>query len=145
MELVRGHGEMERLAQELAASIVSSPEGATVVTFSGDLGAGKTTLVQAIAKELGVTEQVTSPTFIIERVYALPQNTRGFSRLVHIDAYRLEGAHELEHLGWKELLADPGNLILIEWPERVAECIPSGAKRVTLEYVDDATRQVNYG
>lgn len=145
MHVVRGSGEMNEVAQQLLRDFSRRQNGAQVVTLSGDLGAGKTALVQALAKELGVTEQVTSPTFIIERIYALPRNSRGFSRLVHIDAYRLEGSHELEHLGWRELLQDSANLILIEWPENVAECIPQEAKRITLAHVDDTTRHVTYG
>ncbi len=113
-----------------------------VVALSGDLGAGKTTFVQHIAKALGVEETVASPTFVIEKIYALAGQT--FDRLVHIDAYRLDGAHELEKLGWQELLADPGNLILIEWPERVEAIIPADAIRLVLGILDDHSRSFSY-
>ena len=102
-----------------------------MVALSGDLGAGKTTFAQGVAQALGVQETVTSPTFVIEKIYKL-ENAK-WQRLIHIDAYRLKGAHELEVLGWKELVADTGNLILIEWPERVAEAIPEGATRISFE------------
>jgi tRNA threonylcarbamoyladenosine biosynthesis protein TsaE len=108
---------------------------ATVVTLSGVLGAGKTTFVQGMARALGVEETVTSPTFVLEKIYQI--EGKKFTHLVHIDAYRLKGAHELEMLGWKELLADPGNLILLEWPERVAEAIPQDAIRITFDIHGD--------
>jgi tRNA threonylcarbamoyladenosine biosynthesis protein TsaE len=106
-----------------------------VVALSGELGAGKTTFVQGAAKALGVDESVTSPTFVLEKIYELTGSpgAGGFSHLIHIDAYRLKGAHELEVLGWKELIAEPGNLILLEWPERVAELIPANARDIRFD------------
>lgn len=119
-------------------------ESATVVALSGDLGAGKTTLTQTIARELGSTNSVISPTFVIMKSYDLPRTAlaRGFSTLVHIDAYRLNSHKELEKLGWAELLDDPKNLILIEWPEKVPESIPEGAIRITLAHKSEEEREI---
>jgi tRNA threonylcarbamoyladenosine biosynthesis protein TsaE len=97
-------------------------ERATLVTLSGDLGAGKTTFTQGVARALGVTDTVASPTYVIEKVYTLSGAL--WERLIHIDAYRLTSAHELQVLGWNEMIADPKNLILLEWPERVADILP---------------------
>ena len=119
----------------LFVSELQPRQEALVVALSGELGAGKTTFVQGIAKALGVEESVTSPTFVLEKIYAL--DGRRFSHLVHIDAYRLKGAHELESLGWKELLADSGNLILLEWPEHVAALIPEDAIRIRFDIAGD--------
>ncbi|MEI8327904.1 MAG: tRNA (adenosine(37)-N6)-threonylcarbamoyltransferase complex ATPase subunit type 1 TsaE [Candidatus Taylorbacteria bacterium] len=101
--------------------------GATVVGMSGHLGAGKTAFVKIVAKLLGVKEEVTSPTFVIMKIYELDPNSQfpisnstcPWKRLVHIDAYRLERAEELEVLNFDRLVADPGHLIMIEWPENV--------------------------
>ncbi|HEV3244750.1 MAG TPA: tRNA (adenosine(37)-N6)-threonylcarbamoyltransferase complex ATPase subunit type 1 TsaE [Candidatus Paceibacterota bacterium] len=123
--------QLQSLASDLARRTVPSNDAATGVTLSGALGAGKTTFAQAFAKALGVEEDVTSPTFVIERIYRL--NGQRFDRLIHIDAYRLSGAHELEALGWRELAADPRNLILVEWPEKVTELIPEEAIRVRFD------------
>lgn len=111
-------------------------ESATVVALSGDLGAGKTTFVQVCARELGIEETVSSPTFVIEKIYEL--SNRKFACLIHIDAYRLKEAKELEVLGWGELVKDPQNLICIEWPERVTEAIPQNAVRVRFDIAGDA-------
>ncbi len=143
MKTVRGQEEMQAVAEELLSGIALE-ERAQVIVLSGDLGAGKTTFAQAVARALGVEEVVTSPTFIIERVYRLGEKGRGFARLIHIDAYRLESEHELEGLGWKEVVADSGNLVLIEWGERVLSLIPKGAMRLMFSYVDEDTRTIQY-
>ncbi len=105
---------------------------ALVVGLSGHLGAGKTAFTKAVAKLLGVTEEVTSPTFVIMKMYGLEsvisnQKTETnlktvevpWKKLVHIDAYRLERREELGALDWEKLVADKNNLILMEWPENV--------------------------
>jgi tRNA threonylcarbamoyladenosine biosynthesis protein TsaE len=120
---------------------------ATVVALSGNLGAGKTTWVQAIARELGVEEQVNSPTFVIEKIYQLSEGNPpagGFERLVHIDAYRLNGAQEIGVLGWPELVATPSNLVLIEWPENVSGAMPREAIHISLSGGGDE-RHIIYG
>jgi tRNA threonylcarbamoyladenosine biosynthesis protein TsaE len=122
----------------------SSRERATVVALSGDLGAGKTTLTQALARELGITETVISPTFVIMKEYVLPGEPGGFSRLVHIDAYRLESAAELSRLGWQELVADPKALVLVEWPGKVPGAIPEDAVVVTLAHESEEVRQISF-
>ncbi len=81
---------------------------AVVVGLHGDLGSGKTTFTQCVARELGVLETVTSPTFVIEKIYTL--KNQAFDHLIHIDAYRLEKSEELLRLGWTEISANPKNL-----------------------------------
>lgn len=115
---------------------------ATVVALSGELGAGKTAFTQTLAKHFGTEETVASPTFVIQKTYNIKEGP--FQRLIHIDAYRLKSAQELEVLGWQEITSDAGNLIVIEWPERVAELIPAEAHRIALEFVDEETRNISY-
>lgn len=118
------------------------PGKATVVGFYGDLGSGKTAFVQGIAKALGVKDQVVSPTFILQKKYELSQKTQScFSSLIHIDAYRMESPDELVHIKWDELLSDSGNLICIEWPERVYKKMPDGHIRVVCTFVDKEIRK----
>jgi tRNA threonylcarbamoyladenosine biosynthesis protein TsaE len=109
--------ELQSVAQEVLSLLENSEDRATVVAFYGELGAGKTTLVQAIATELGVEELVTSPTFVIARWY---RTTKGnFYTLVHIDAYRIEKEEEFATLGFSKLLREPKALVIIEWPEKI--------------------------
>jgi tRNA threonylcarbamoyladenosine biosynthesis protein TsaE len=90
---------------------------ALVVGLSGHLGAGKTAFTKAVGRELGITEEITSPTFVIMKVY--PTNHSHFKRLIHIDAYRMEEKAEMDVLKLDELESDPRSLIIIEWPENV--------------------------
>ena len=94
---------------------------ATVVFLSGDLGSGKTTTTKAISKQLGIQEDIASPTFVILKRYDIDQGVLGgrFLNLIHIDAYRLKNYEELTKIKFEEYLADEKNLILIEWPEMV--------------------------
>lgn len=100
-----------------------------VVTIAGDLGAGKTTLVQAICEGYGVTEPVTSPTFALVHEYGAPR-----SPVLHLDLYRLEREHELDGLGWEELVNSHA-LVLVEWPERAGDRLPLEHVPITLEHV----------
>jgi len=127
--------EFKKYAARFTLQLVPAQNGATVATLSGDLGAGKTTFVQAAAKALGVEENVTSPTFVIEKIYQLREQK--FAKLLHIDAYRLESEQELKVLGFKELLQDPANLIFIEWPEKIASLIPENATNMRFDIAGD--------
>lgn len=132
---------MDIESARLIASLTHRTDSATIIALSGDLGAGKTTFAQGIARALGVDENVTSPTFVIEKIYQL--ENQAFARLIHIDAYRLNDPHELEVLGWKEIIADPLNLIVIEWPEKVGELIPVDAMHVSFDGSGDS-REIVY-
>ena len=138
---VKGADQMFYEAERFVRRLVPRADGATVVTLSGDLGAGKTAFVKGAAKALGVTEHVTSPTFVIMKIYPLGGD---FKRLVHIDAYRLKGEHHLRVLGWDDLCADPANLIFVEWPEQAPGAIPSHAIKVMLRYTGDDEREIEY-
>lgn len=129
---------------------LTHPNHATLITLSGDLGAGKTTLTQAIARELGITENIISPTYIIMKNYALPPLLAGegggevnFKALIHIDAYRLDSSDELLRLGWDKLMSDPNNLIILEWPKRVEGVLPKERIQAILNHVDEETRSID--
>ena len=101
-----------------------------LVAVSGPLGAGKTTLIQAICRGYGVDEPVTSPTFALVHEYRADR-----SPVYHVDLYRLGGGPaDLAALGWDELMAAHA-LILVEWPERAAGRVPAGHVPIDLEYV----------
>lgn len=110
-----------------------------VITLDGDLGAGKTTLAQAICAGYGVVDDVTSPTFSIVHVYAAPKST-----VYHVDLYRLTGPHELQNIGWDDLVQSDA-LLLIEWPDRAGDLLPSDHLPIQLRYVENAPdRRVLY-
>jgi len=143
--------DLEALQTEAAHFVETLPhvsaEGtsATLITLSGELGAGKTSFTQGVAKALGIEESVTSPTFVLEKIYELPEDiAHGYKRLVHIDAYRLEGGRSLAPLGFDELMQDRHNLIVLEWPERVADGLPQAAARISLAVAPGNTRTISY-
>ncbi len=120
--------------QEWGESFGRAASAPLVVTLTGDLGAGKTTLVQAICRGYGVTQPVTSPTFALVHEYASPRTP-----VYHLDLYRLRSEAELEGLGWDELVGSKA-LVLIEWPERAGDSLPPGNVPIALEHlpgVDD--------
>lgn len=103
-----------------------------VFLLDGDLGAGKTTLTQGIAKGLDIRRNVTSPTFTILKIY------QGRMPLYHIDAYRLEGT--VQDLGFEELMEDEG-LTVIEWSEYVSWLIPEEYMKVTISLLEEDSRR----
>ncbi len=136
-------GEIEKYAETFVQQIIRSSgekEKATVVGLSGELGAGKTTFVKAVAKSFGLTQTVTSPTFVIEKIYQIDNNI--FSKLIHIDAYRLKGGSELQNLGWDNIISDSKNIIFIEWPEMVTEILPNKMTHLTFEVVSEVKRKI---
>lgn len=110
-----------------------------VITLTGDLGAGKTTLARAICAGYGVRDEVTSPTFAIVHEYAAPG-----SPVYHVDLYRIEGPRDLQNIAWDDILSDEA-LVLIEWPERAGALIPADHLPIELRHVEgDPDRRVLY-
>lgn len=146
MKTVVSHSleETQKLAREWLASLSAptSESGATIVGLYGNLGAGKTAFTQAVARELGIEEPTTSPTFVIEKLYETKHSF--FKRLVHIDAYRLDAGRELTALDFEILVENPNNLILIEWPENVKEILPESHLKIRCEFVDETTRKFEF-
>lgn len=130
------------VAQLLVETVAQRNQaGATVIGLSGDLGAGKTTLVQAIASTLGVSEVVQSPTFVIMKQYDTSHPT--FTQLVHMDAYRIEDITELAPLHFSAVLEQSHTLVCIEWPELIAAVLPASAQYINLTVLDADTRQLS--
>jgi len=125
----------------VAALPPSSGAHAHVVGLSGELGAGKTTFVQAVAKVLGVKESVTSPTFVILQRYKTAHPL--FTNLVHIDAYRLS-PKEKDTVGFCGYVKNPNNLILVEWPENLprAADFPADAPILKFETMNETVRKI---
>jgi len=99
-----------------------------IITLAGDLGAGKTTLAQAICAGYGVTEPVTSPTFALVHRYDAPR-----SPVYHLDLYRIQRPSELVNIGWDEISTSHA-LVIVEWPERAGKLIPPGHVPIDLEH-----------
>jgi tRNA threonylcarbamoyladenosine biosynthesis protein TsaE len=127
----------KEFAAKLAARALARGRGksATIVTLAGELGAGKTTFVQGFYKGLGIKRVPNSPTFILMRRSAL--RGKAFKNVYHVDAYRIRAAKDMSVLGFEKFLANPENLFLIEWPERIAGILPK--KTVALKFAHGKT------
>mgnify|MGYP000754968114 CR=1 FL=1 len=113
--------ETESIGEKFAKDL---PDG-TVIAMYGDLGAGKTAFVRGMAKGMGLTCRVSSPTFTIVNEYI------GERELIHFDMYRLESADELFDIGWEDYL-DRGGVCAVEWSENVRDALPPDAVTVTI-------------
>lgn len=151
----------------LGASVVKNLQGVNVIALHGELGSGKTTFVQGLAKGLEIKKRIISPTFIIVRKYEVPQpysssesGSAGESRsnnsrpalpagrqarmihFFHIDLYRITSESELEGLGIREIIEDPNNLVAIEWAEKMGEMLPKRRIDIHFEYIDEDKRKI---
>ncbi len=133
------HSAEETIA--LGRTLASDLAGLRLVLLQGDLGAGKTTLVKGIAEELDAAEEmeVTSPTFTLVHEYHGPQ-----VNIYHIDLYRIEKRRELDTLGIHELLAEDGNLLLVEWGEKFPEIVSAADAQILIERIGDQDRKLTF-
>lgn len=129
--------EIETVAQNL----LKDAANCSVITLSGSLGAGKTTLTKALLAQLGVAQDsVISPTFTYMNVYRAADG----KIVYHFDLYRLKSLQEFEQAGFFEYLYQPNSLVLIEWPEIIASILVSSVCAVELHTIDQQKRQINY-
>ena len=126
----------EATTKAIGAALAGLLDPGDVVGLAGDLGAGKTRLVQGAAAALGVDDPVLSPTFMLLREY-----DGGELPVHHVDAYRLAGPVELEDLGLDEVLAADA-VAFVEWADRVAAVLPESWLELVLHIRDDDTREV---
>ncbi len=143
--------ETQAFAATLAQQILARPLSikAVVLGLEGDLGAGKTTFLQGFAKALGIEEVVNSPTFVIMKKFAIPQNVKlyksQYKHFYHLDCYRLENPEEILELGFAEIIANPENIVAIEWPEKIAKLLPKEMVTVTFIHKNSTQRELNIG
>lgn len=120
-------------------------EAGQVIGLSGDLGAGKTALVRGVARGLGCTSRVHSPTFALLNEYA-----GGRCRLFHLDLYRLHSPDEIREAGLEEYLSRPDGVSVVEWIERWTDTIPAGSGtgrsfwQVRLQWLEETVREITH-
>lgn len=134
--------ETQKLGEEIAKTLQpNQQQRATIIALYGDLGGGKTTFTQGFARGLDIEEPVRSPTFLIMKVFEL-QNIEAFTKLIHIDAYRLETSEEMKRLNWDDMVKDNKALILIEWADKIADLLPKDSIKLQFEFIDENTRRI---
>ncbi len=131
--LTLDESELKQWGEKLGESI----EPPLVISLTGDLGAGKTTLAQSICRGYGVAEPVTSPTYALVHRYDGPK-----SAVYHIDLYRLDKESQLTNIGWDDILSERA-LVIVEWPERAGDSMPADNLHIDLGYSPgDASRRI---
>ncbi len=124
------------LAREILyskASQIGISKNAFVLLLSGDLGAGKTTFIQGFLRGLGIGKKITSPTFVLIKTYKL-KNLKTYKLIHHIDCYRIHKPKDIKGISIKEILKNPQNIVLIEWPERIRRILPKNVIMIKLKY-----------
>ncbi len=133
--ITNSYEETQRLGADFAQKLNSIP----VLALHGDLGSGKTTFIQGLAKGLGIEKKIISPTFIIMRTYEINLKT-----FYHVDLYRIKDEKDIRELGLIELMQDPQNFFAIEWPEKIEKILPKKRIDIFFEYLDENKRKISY-
>lgn len=123
--LTLDENELRRWGRDLGEAIVPP----LVISLTGELGAGKTTLAQAICEGYAVTEPATSPTYALVHRYDAPK-----SPVYHIDLYRLDNESQLTNIGWDDIMAERA-VVIVEWPERAGDRMPADHLHIDVEYL----------
>ncbi len=134
-------GEWESFIQSHIVPLCVQTKSAKVFSLVGDLGAGKTTFSKTFLHQLGVTQHVQSPTFSIINSYDI--NFNGFTKVFHIDVYRIEDVKELEVLHFKDILENPEHIIVLEWADKIKELLPVNSDWIYFGYDTTDTRKVS--
>ena len=126
--------ETNHIAKDLADKL----QGGETIALSGNLGVGKTVFVKALAKALGIKEEVTSPTFVLMKVYDIKH--KHIRQFVHADCYRLDGVEDLKDIGLSDFMED-NTVIVIEWADKISN-LPSNVINVKFDYITDTKRRL---
>ncbi|CAN5131909.1 tRNA (adenosine(37)-N6)-threonylcarbamoyltransferase complex ATPase subunit type 1 TsaE [soil metagenome] len=129
--------ETQKIGKEFAQKI----NGGGLLCLYGELGAGKTSFTQGLAEGLGIKRRVNSPTFIIMRSYVIGLQNQA-KHLYHLDLYRINSDRDIEGLGVAEILEDPTNIIVIEWPEKAEKILPNNRTNIYFKYLGDDERSI---
>jgi len=123
--------------QKLGADFARKINSISVIALYGNLGSGKTTFIQGLAKGLGIKSKIISPTFIIMRTYQI-----NFKFFYHVDLYRIKDEKDIEELGLTEIMNDTQNIVVIEWPEKIEKILPKKRIDIYFEYLDENKRKI---
>ena len=130
----------------IAGNLLKKLDNTNLFCLYGELGAGKTTFVQGLAKALGIKKRVISPTFVMMREYPIkflsPSSIIHHSLLIHIDLYRAESEKDLKSINLEELWSNPKNLVIIEWAEKIKPILPKKRIDVKFEYASQNKREI---
>lgn len=139
MKKITTHSYLE--TEEFAQNFAKEVSPGDVIALYGELGSGKTTFTKGLAKGLGITDRVTSPTFVLMKDYDLP--ARDNSKLHHLDLYRLDSSDEIKSLDLNELVNQETNIFVIEWAQKASQEELKDAIKIRFNIKDENTREIS--
>lgn len=134
--------QTKKLGRILAEEILKTPlqKGALVLALEGDLGGGKTTFLQGLAKGLKIKEKILSPTFVLMKKFRIPKSN--FQNFYHIDCYRIAKLKELLNLGFQTIISNPKNIVAIEWADRIKKILPKNTNNLRFIFLNKKEREI---
>lgn len=138
--LTNNFEETQKVGEEFASLL----SGGDILCLRGDLGAGKTTFMQGLAKGLGIKQRIISPTFIIVRTYEVTGKGKvsAVKNLYHIDLYRTESLADMESVGLSEILAQKNAIIAVEWAEKLSSLLPEKRWELDFQWLSENERKI---
>lgn len=129
--------QTKKIASNLAKKLVKSGSRtkALVIGLIGELGSGKTVFAQGFARGLGIKGKIVSPTFILMRRHG---------NFYHFDCYRIKKPKEILNLGWKEIISNPQNIVLIEWAEKIKKILPKKCVIIKFKHINKYERKISF-
>lgn len=145
--LTKNSEETQKLGEKLARSDPvqgRTLQGGRIIALYGELGSGKTTFVQGLAKGLGIKNKIISPTFIIVKSYeiSIKYQVSGIKYFYHIDLYRIDDKNNFKEIGINEIISDPRNIVAIEWAEKIKSMLPKDRVDIYFEYLNEGKRKI---
>lgn len=138
--------QTKKIGQEFAKKIFKNYKNKNlVIGLEGDLGGGKTTFLQGFARGLKIERKILSPTFVIIKKFTIPQGKKTqprFKYFYHIDCYRIKKPKEMTELGFKKIISDAGNIVAIEWVNRIKKIIPKDTIFLKFKFINEKEREI---
>jgi len=144
MKILTKNPSQTKKAGEFLAKEISKTNfrKSIVLALVGDLGGGKTTFVKGLAKGFGIKEKILSPTFVILKRFKISGSM--FQNFYHIDCYRLQKPKEILPLGFKKIVSNPRNFVVIEWAEKLKKILPKKVFKINFKFVGKNIRQIEF-
>lgn len=138
--ITKSFKETQKLGEDFSTRL----KAGDVIALYGNLGSGKTTFMQGLAKGLGIKRNIISPTFIILRTYEtiIKNNISSNNYLYHLDLYRIENESEVNGLGLFDIINRKDGITAIEWPDKVENVLPDNRINIYFEYIGDNIREI---
>jgi tRNA threonylcarbamoyladenosine biosynthesis protein TsaE len=133
--------ETKKKAEKIAQRILRVKNQKTIIlALTGELGSGKTSFVQGLARGLGLKEKILSPTFVLLKKFRIKKP--GFKIFYHLDCYRIESPEDLKTINLKKIINQPGNITAIEWAERITQILPPETIVITFNSIEKNKREL---